>query len=193
MKSLVCLLVLFVSFLSYGENAKPLSQSIEEQIATNETPLETEQTVLDYDNMLSVRGGFSFIATIYNTAVLMPFYLEYQRSLFTKNMKGLVSVGVALGMLEDSYLKKNEAEKSLSFFLPVGLSLRYDFGLLTSSFEMGSWFSLDRKGPLTFLPTLEFSLGLKFLKEAHAKLGLGVLPGLTINASFSVSYPLKKW
>ncbi|MDE0092134.1 MAG: hypothetical protein OXN83_02475, partial [Oligoflexia bacterium] len=71
--------------------------------------------------------------------------------------------------------------------------LRYDFGLLTSSFEMGSWFSLDRKGPLTFLPTLEFSLGLKFLKEAHAKLGLGVLPGLTINASFSVSYPLKKW
>ena len=195
MKSLVCLLVLFVSSVSYGESPAPLSvsQPSEEPIVEDETlsDMEIEQTVLDYDDMLNVRGGFSCIFAMSRTVVLMPFYLEYQKSLFTKNMKGLVSVGVAPGMYQFRYPEKSKAEKT--FFLPVGFGLRYDFGLLTSSFEMGSWFTLNKRSSLIFLPTLEFSLGLKFLKEAHAKLGFGAVPGILFSGSFSVSYPLKKW
>ena len=192
-KSLVCLLVLFVSFLSYGENAKPLSQSVEEQIATNETPLETKQTVLDYDSILSVKVGLNGIASMWDQTVLMPFSLEYQTSIFIENMKGIVSTGVAIGVINSIGVINYSEERLVG--LPVNLGLRYDFRLLTFGFDMGSVFFgnggfFDNDG---FLPLLELSLGVKFLKEAHAKLGVGAIPGATISGSFSVSYPLNKW
>ena len=137
-EELVCLWVLFVSFFSYGEGTVPLSESqpLEEQIVANETLPETEQTVLDYNSMLSAKGrlflllckGSYLIPTHANLSLSEGFYgsLEFQRiSKANEKLKWLFLAGGTITRIE------YKGESSLVFALPIEAGLRYNLQPLT--------------------------------------------------------------
>ena len=192
MKSLACLLVLLVSFLSYGESSESLSesQSVEKQIAVNETALETGQTVLDYDSMLSIKGDLFYTVFKVYQGVAIPISLELE-SRFSSSfgLKWLVAVGVAPVR---HFWDKGRREGSWGLYLPVSVGLRYDFQPLSFSFECGLGLPYDELAGYYAWPKGELSLGWKFLNETHVKLGLGII-GLMPFFGGSASFPLKKW
>ena len=101
MKNLTCcLLILFISSISYGEGSAVLSESqpiIEKQISTDESlsgDSEEVETVLDNSYILRLKGG------VYNIGVFVipnvTAVLEFQKA-WTEKLKSVVLVGAGAG------------------------------------------------------------------------------------------------
>ena len=102
MKNLTCcLLILFISSISYGEGSAVLSESqpiIEKQISTDESlsgDSEEVETVLDNSYILRLKGG------VYNIGMFVipnvTAVLEFQKA-WTEKLKSVVLVGAGAGV-----------------------------------------------------------------------------------------------
>ena len=183
MKSLVCLFILFVSSVSCGESAEPLSESqpLEEPVFTKEPlPTETEQTVLDYTSMLSVKGGF----VITPSDIEMPISLEFWNNLGDIKWLGHVGVSTLIDTLRGSFFP------AITGF--VGLGLRYNFQPLTLSFKL-DLYPAKKKTRIVGAIKSELLLGWESQNGKRVELGLGLFFPDFPFLGFHASFPLKKW
>ena len=198
MKSLI-LLVLFVSFLSWGDNSASISESkllgdsasIQELLS--DTP--AENSFLNSGSMLSLKGGASafFIPPILG----LPISLEYQGSWKEEEkLKILLDIGIM-----PFFILTENVETEVG--IPIQAGLRYVFQskkILSFKAGVNAVFQRDGVDPV-LIPTLGFSFGgYGFKKNWHGEVGGGVYLFPVFDVKFPVfyvgctfSYQLKKW